>query len=492
MPYSVRSLPRLPPPSGAPTRRKQPPSPLNALAQIVQMGFPTSQARSALAARGRNECACIAREPLNWLILHTRPSPMDYDRKQPVGCRGVCRPLTGAQNQAKRWHGSRAVRLTGGGLRAVHNKKSGSGGIIQHKGVPAGSWIFPHEEGEDILLAGGHEHEHEHEDDILGAFGAPLQSLVARAHLERAHDRLRIPASPMLPPHILGQIVETDFSVTQAPPVPPHPRGAPKGQKVRERERLEQMERQQSGPAHSVAELQEHADKMLAQASEIGLSERVVKTYEERAGAGADDSSGRAGALGGRGRGRGVGDGQPKWIQEAVGEDEEERHGVDSFKDNHGGFADDEEHEVIKDERPRVREEEWVKEDPPPLLIHEEEEVDLFAPAPVVPVLAAPSTTTPATARPIQRRPTPTHGSFSVSSSSLRAIPIPTPASVSDRALPTAFSTALATALRYKTAGTDAFKIGSTPPPLARNALYEPRTRTHEERGLPRWRQRLH
>ena len=41
---------------------------------------------------------------------------------------------------------------------------------------------------------------------------------------------------------------------------------------MREREHLEQMERQQSGSAHSVAELQEHADKLLAQASEIRLS----------------------------------------------------------------------------------------------------------------------------------------------------------------------------------------------------------------------------
>ncbi|KJA26654.1 hypothetical protein HYPSUDRAFT_75400 [Hypholoma sublateritium FD-334 SS-4] len=532
----IFGAPAAPPPrpSGAPRRGKQPSPTPDALAQIVQMGFSTDQARSALAATegGTNVPAALesllsgssstpAPRPRTttakslWdLEAFSDPSPAHGTRRNdgmaraqsdsPAGVHAGHKKKVAPVNETFDF-GGREDRVAAERERQNRPAQGRSRGLLD---------ISDDEDGGDNLLASGDDHDHE--DDILGAFGSPpAEPRRSRAPGTNARPTAdtSVARVPSPPPHILGQIVEMGFSVTQArtalaqtpggldvaaalesllsgsstststptpvsaprgaAPAPPRPRGAPKGQKERERERLERMERQQSGSAPSVAELQEHADKLLAQASEIGLSvfskasafwgkgkERVVKAYEERAGVGADDGPGRAGTLGGRGRGRGVGDGRPKWMQEAVGADEEERHDVGGFKDDHGGFADDEEHEVIKDMKPRVHDEEWVKEDPPPLLIHEEEEVDLFAPAPVVPVRAAPSTTMPAAARPTQRRPIPTRGASALSSSSSRSIPIPTPASVPDRALPTATSTALATALRHKIAGTDAFKLG--------------------------------
>jgi len=80
-------------------------------------------------------------------------------------------------------------------------------------------------------------------------------------------------------------------------------RGPPKGFRERERERLERMRREREhepgippGGSDVVSDMQEQADKLLSQASEIGLSvlskasafwkgkkEQVVKVYEERA-----------------------------------------------------------------------------------------------------------------------------------------------------------------------------------------------------------------
>ena len=83
-----------------------------------------------------------------------------------------------------------------------------------------------------------------------------------------------------------------------------------------------------------------------------------------------------------------------------------------------------------------------------------------LTPQPVVPVRVAPLATTSAVDGPTQRRPVPTRGASNVSSSSSRAIPVSAPTSVPDCVLPTASSDALTTALRHKTAGTDAFKLG--------------------------------
>ncbi len=68
------------------------------------------------------------------------------------------------------------------------------------------------EEGGDELPGGGHSREHE--DDILGALGAPP----AEPHRPRARPTTdaRAARAPSPPPHILGQIVEMGFSVTQA------------------------------------------------------------------------------------------------------------------------------------------------------------------------------------------------------------------------------------------------------------------------------------
>ena len=199
------------------------------------------------------------------------------------------------------------------------------------------------------------------------------------------------PSSP--PPHILGQIVEMGFSISQAkkalaatadgqdvqaalesllsgsidsgdinerssiPSIqasqawvtPPthylNVRGPPKGQKERERERKEResqrtrREDTSGAGSRTAADIQEQADKLLSQASEIGLSvlsrasafwkegkEKVVKVMEERSGG--VGSSGRG--LEERGRGKNV-DGRPKWIKE-VGDPEDE-FGEEEFKD---------------------------------------------------------------------------------------------------------------------------------------------------------------
>ncbi len=507
-----------PPPrsSRTPSLRQGSSPPAEALAQIVQMGFSTAQARSALAATEGGTNVPVALESLlSGSSPKPAPRPRTTTAKSLWDLEAFADPSPA--HETRRNDGmARAQSDSSTRVRAGHKEKVASvdedfdfggredrvDGEREWRSRPAQGRtrglldLSDDEEGGDELPGGGHSREHE--DDIFGALGAPP----AEPHRPPARPTTdaRAARAPSPPPHILGQIVEMGFSVTQAraalaqtpggldvaaalesllagsstsapapsAPPPPRPRGAPKGQKERERERLERMERQQSGSTPSVTELQEQADKLLSQASEIGLSvfskasafwdkgkERVVKAYEERAGAAADD-----GASGRRGKGRGVIDGRPKWMQDAMGADQEERHNAGGFKDDRGGFADDEEHEVIRDEKIRMRDEEWgVKEDPPPLL-HHEEEVDLFAPEPVVSVRAAHLATTSAVAGSTQRRPIPTRGASSVSSSSSRAIPVPAPTSVPDRMLPTASSAALTTALRHKTAGTDAFKLG--------------------------------
>jgi tetratricopeptide (TPR) repeat protein len=97
------------------------------------------------------------------------------------------------------------------------------------------------------------------------------------------------------------------------------PRGSSQSQRSSRRTRPEPPERANSNSGQNAQALQDQADKLLAQASEIGLSmfnkanafwasgkERVQKAYEERAAAAAASSS------------KGNKDGRPRWMQDAA------------------------------------------------------------------------------------------------------------------------------------------------------------------------------
>lgn len=200
-------------------------------------------------------------------------------------------------------------------------------------------------------------------------------------------------------------------------------RAAPKGYKERERERM-RMQRGENtaNDSVSITEIQLQADKLVSQASEIGLSVfskatafwkegkgKVVKAYEERAaGAGAGVGAG----VGESGRGRGRGDGKPKWMmKDMTMEDNEEG----EFSDRVGDVRESSVHA--------------------PSVV--EDEVDLFA-------------------------------SSSVPNSKPTSIPQPPLASTRTltrtqtitRNLPTVTATTLSTAHTHKTTGTEAFKLG--------------------------------
>jgi hypothetical protein len=222
---------------------------------------------------------------------------------------------------------------------------------------------------------------------------------------------------------------------TRATPPPPHPptvRGPPKGQKERERERKERellrtrredTSSTRAGPT-TAADIQDHADKLLLQASEIGLSvlsrasafwkegkEKVVKVMEERSG-GAGTSSGVG--IEDRGRGKNV-DGRPKWMKEIVNhEDEDDEFGEEGFKD------------TGVEERIDVA--------------HHEPTVDLFSsdPIPTRPVLQQrpPLSQRPSQPRTDSRPPRP------------------------QRTLPTTSSSTLSLASTHKNTGTSQFKLG--------------------------------
>ncbi|KAF9476165.1 hypothetical protein BDN70DRAFT_839700 [Pholiota conissans] len=384
----------------------------------------------------------------------------------------------------------------------------------------------------------GHEHRHD-EDDVLGLLSKPVE--VVKAHHtpspEPARQRpppptssnttTRGPNPPSPPPHILGQIVEMGFSVQQARVAlaqtstgmdvqtaienllggsggrstpsnaipqtrerqvpqaeepPQRTRGAPKGQKERERERLERQRLAASSfhpggdggsTTPSVADIQEQADKLLAQASEIGLSvfskasamwgkgkEKVVKAYEERASATASVSTPGASV-----RGAGRGDGRPKWMQDQehehdVAGEEVERHG----HAHRSGFRDDEDdhgHRDVVFEAPEEDDTRVPKPETSAVQPHHEEEIDLFSDAPVAPrTQAQPPAAAPPPSRtaPLRRPQAPTRQSSTASS--IRSTPVQPPAPIPERALPTASPSALSTALAHKNTGTEAFKLG--------------------------------
>lgn len=275
-------------------------------------------------------------------------------------------------------------------------------------------------------------------------------------------------ASSSPPPHILGQIVEMGFSVEQAKKalanskdgtdiqaalesllstsggtearreastnerisetqeIPPVRRGPPRGFRERERERLERMHREPecehqipSGGSDVVSDMQEHADKLLSQASEIGLSvlskasafwkenkERVVKVYEERAATTITGQKERT-------------DGAPKWMMDVDLRDENDA-----------------------EDHPKVEERRIPKTIREPVLLQDTEvepEVDLFGTDPSKP----------------QSRRIPNHKiPRQIAETATPPFPLPT----RDRPLPTASS--LSTVDKHRTAGSSQFNLG--------------------------------
>ncbi|KAF8623058.1 hypothetical protein AX15_006530, partial [Amanita polypyramis BW_CC] len=212
----------------------------------------------------------------------------------------------------------------------------------------------------------------EDEDDILGDLGKPIDTLPRTL---RNETKTRTPTpqeskqggsrSVSPPPHILGQIVEMGFSVQQArialaatdtgldvqtaldtllsngaastsrrqSPTPSLPRGH--RDRVREQSRPSGV---QGDNERHEGNLQEQRDKLIAQASEIGLSmfnkaslfwregkERVQKVYEERAGG--------SGLAGGPKKASSNLSGRPRWMTEGVGEEHDKRAGQIAYED---------------------------------------------------------------------------------------------------------------------------------------------------------------
>jgi hypothetical protein len=205
-------------------------------------------------------------------------------------------------------------------------------------------------------------------------------------------------------------------------PPPTTQRAAPKGYKERERERMRMQrgENTTNDPV-SITEIQLQADKLVSQASEIGLSVfskatafwkegkgKVVRAYEERAagvGAGVD--------VGESGRSKGRGDGRPKWMMEDVTMEDEV---VDKFSDGVGD---------VRESSVRVLSTAVV-----------DDEVDLFSSSSVKPTSTPQPPITGTTTR-TQTRPR-----------------------ILTRDLPTTTATTLSTAHTHKTTGTQAFKLG--------------------------------
>ncbi|KAF8627930.1 hypothetical protein AX17_006085 [Amanita inopinata Kibby_2008] len=260
---------------------------------------------------------------------------------------------------------------------------AGSESSQTSNGLNSGSIRLPDDDTTGLLHQGLEE-----EDDILGVLGKPINSV---APIPRSDSRVQTPASQTTsngrdtasrpvspPPHILGQIVEMGFSVQQArvalaatdtgldvqaaletllsngaassslPPSPtmqpPAPAALPRGQRDRVRERNRPSSSSSQRESERDANFQEQADKLLAQASEIGLNmlskasvfwregkERVQKVYEER--------STSTGLVGGAKRPASGSSGRPKWMKEGTGEGHEDgdwKSPQETFKDEHG------------------------------------------------------------------------------------------------------------------------------------------------------------
>lgn len=219
---------------------------------------------------------------------------------------------------------------------------------------------------------------------------------------------------------------------------------APKGFRERERERAAKARRDPDAAEDTGLrgiDVQEHADRLISQASEISQSvwskassfwkegkEKVAKAYEERTAATATPS-----------------DGRPKWMQEGAGR----------FR-----YDDEEQERIPQRPRPKAKPpvERFVEDESAPAPPQPEQTIDLFSDSRSQPPVVT-------TQRPIQR---PQPASRRPTQQSIQSTVAPTPPlpATRERPLPTASPTALATAIRHKTAGTDQFKLGQYGPAI--------------------------
>ncbi|KAH9077009.1 hypothetical protein EDB83DRAFT_2347748 [Lactarius deliciosus] len=327
------------------------------------------------------------------------------------------------------------------------------------------------------------------DDDILGDLGKPARvqpTPTARSSHSNAAPAHR-PPSP--PPHLIGQIVEMGFSPDQArvalastesgvdvqaaleallsepsqsSPVPAVPRASGGSRTVRDRfqdddgwgieeqrpEPPRQHPRQQIYPSRersplssSEANYQQQADKLIAQASEIGSrvfqranafwkegKSRVAKAYEDRA------PSSRAGSTG---YNEGP-SGRPRWMQEAPENDQ----AISPGESSRNGFRDDGADSIPVPPNPSAptRARPQVK----PSHSDQTKEVDLFS-----------EDTPTAYVSPFRRGA----GSRSapVQAVSARA---PSPVRLAQRNIISASPSAISASAEHKTSGTEMFKLG--------------------------------
>lgn len=328
-------------------------------------------------------------------------------------------------------------------------------------------------------------------DDILGDLARPVDAVKPSSRDQstratpspQAPQLQRLPSRPVSPPpHIVGQIVEMGFSPQQArialaatdtgldvqaaletllangagnsstPPPSSHdyevrpPPRRPQNQRVNSnRDRDREVPRGTEPETHQSPDLNVQAEKIIAQASEIGISvfnranafwkeskEKAQRIYEERA------NAARAGA------GTQRGDGRPRWISDEVFDradaEQHDRRVIGGFKD---------EDENIPPTRPTRRQDGLTR--PPPSQPVESpsqsrpKEVDLFSSEATV------------YQSPFRRgRPTPQPQPPAAPS---RPAPVPSPPKP-QRVLVPASPSALSTSASHKATGTSAFKLG--------------------------------
>lgn len=297
--------------------------------------------------------------------------------------------------------------------------------------------------------------------------------------------------APSPPPHILGRIVEMGFSIEQArvalastdtglnveaaletllasgaadsdrPPSrePPRIREPARESPRRPAEEGRRRAPPSSRPARETPSpgvgdtqknIQEQADKLLAQASELGLSmfsranafwkegkERVQKVYEER-----QKASGSGASQPGNGR--------PKWMQEAEERDEELEAEWRAHKER-GGFKDD--HDILSEEvlpsRPQERRPKPQAREPEPQPSSSRTANLLSDDSPSVYVSP-------------WRRKTPSRGQTpaAVTPPKVPTPRAPSPIQMVQRKTISAPPPALATSAKHKATGTEKFKLG--------------------------------
>ncbi|PVF97570.1 hypothetical protein CPB86DRAFT_874043 [Serendipita vermifera] len=329
------------------------------------------------------------------------------------------------------------------------------------------------------------------DDDILGDLAKPVDEVRAasasRTGAVNSQGNGSRPVSP--PPHILGQIVEMGFTPEQArlalaatdtgldveaalesllaaggdvtspemrdqpeyPASPPRPRQVP-------REPVDPGRARASGtstPSNTSANVQFQADKLLAQASEIGFNmftkanafwnqgkEVVQKAYEESRKQTAP--------------GLPTNDGRPRWMQTGT-PDLPDTHESAQRQPKSGGFRDDDDVREM-DTAPRPQPQRRREPTGP--------STSTASPAPQTNDVSLFGDDAPTYVSPHRRRPAPTSslaGLEAPQPTSRRAAPPPRPEPRTSRiniVIPEASPNAIATSVAARTKGTELFKLG--------------------------------